>query len=213
MGKFKDLTGQRFGRLTVIERTENNRHGNAMWLCLCDCGNKVIVLGSDLRAGHTRSCKCLQDEVNRELHKTHGLSKTRLHKIWSKMIDRCYNPHHVQYHNYGGRGITICREWKDDFTVFYAWAMANGYAETLSIDRIDNDGNYCPENCQWITMREQQNKRGDNVLVTMNGKTQNVTQWCNELGANRAYVYKRLKKGWPPEKAFFYSKSKKRGRA
>lgn len=213
MGKFKDLTGQRFGRLTVAERAESTNRRRVKWLCKCDCGNEVIVSGDDLHSGNTKSCKCLRSENSRQIHKTHGLTNTRLHNIWSRMIDRCCNPQSKFYNSYGGRGISICVEWRNSFQAFYDWAKANGYAETLSIDRIDNDGNYCPENCRWATAKEQSNNRRSNTLVTMNGKTQTVTHWCNELGLkNRDIVYKRLNAGWPPEKAFFTA-SRKRGRA
>lgn len=202
MAKFQDLKGLRFGMLVVEEREKNGKYGDAMWLCLCDCGNKVVVRAGDLRRGSTQSCGCLQRRLSSERKTKHGLSKTRLHRIWSKMLERCYNAKHKHYHRYGGRGIAICDEWRDDFKAFYAWAMSHGYSDNLTIDRIDNDGNYTPQNCRWVTLREQQNNKGNNHLVTMNGKTQNVTQWCNELGVNRTYVYKRLKKGWSAEKAF-----------
>lgn len=207
MAKCEDMTGRRFGMLTVVSRAENGKYGDAMWQCQCDCGGTVIVRAGDLRRGSTKSCKCMKREWNRESHTTHGLSNTRLHKIWSMVIERCNNHNHVQYHRYGGRGIKMCEEWEKDFVAFYEWAMANGYEDGLTLDREDNDKGYSPDNCRWITMREQQHNRSNNHLVTMNGRTQNVTQWCNELGVNRAYVYKRLKKGWSPEKAFFYHKA------
>lgn len=201
MSKVQNLVGLRFGILTVTERASNGKHGDAMWVCRCDCGNTLTVRAGDLRCGHTKSCKCMKEVWNSEKHKSHGLSKTRLHKIWCRMIDRCYNPNHSFYHRYGQRGIRICDEWRDDFQSFYNWSMANGYFDGLTIDRIDNDGNYCPENCRWITMLEQHQNTSDVHLVTVNGRTQNVTQWCNELGLKRSTVYQRLKRGWKPERA------------
>lgn len=206
MAKFIDLTGQRFGRLVVIERAANGKYGDAMWLCQCDCGNKKVVRGGDLRRGSAISCTCLQREESSKRLKTHGMSRTRLYRIRRKIIDRCYNQKHPHYHRYGGRGITLCEEWLNDFLSFYNWSMANGYADNLTIDRIDNDKGYSPENCRWATEKEQHNNTSQNHLITMNGKTQNVTQWCEELGVNRAYVYRRLKKGWSPEKAFYQRK-------
>ena len=206
MGKFQDLTGQRFGRLLVVKRNENNKNGDAMWLCLCDCGNKIIVRGCDLRRGSTQSCKCLQKELSANRLTKHGLTNTRLHRIWSGMLRRCYNKNDPNYPRYGGRGISICEDWKTNFKLFYDWAMSNGYSDELSIDRIDVNGNYEALNCRWANNKEQSNNKNNNHLVTFNGKTQNVTQWCEELGLNRTRVYKRLKKGWCVEKALFYKK-------
>jgi hypothetical protein len=206
MGKFQDLTGQRFGRLLVVKRAKNNKHGNAMWLCLCDCGNKTIVCGCNLRAGTTQSCGCLHTELSQKRFTTHGLSKTRLYNIWSKMLERCYNKKNSSFYLYGARGIEICEEWKNDFKTFYDWAMLNGYSDELSIDRINVNGNYEPSNCRWASDKEQANNRRTNCLVTHNGKTQTLTQWCEEIGINVRSVYKRLELGWDIEKALFYKK-------
>ena len=146
MPKLNDLTGQRFGRLTVLERTE------LKWLCKCDCGNKKIVAGGHLVSGDTKSCGCLRIK--------HGMRNTRLYSIWHGMKERCYNTKHKFYKHYGGRGIKVCEEWKNDFQTFADWALSHGYADNLTIDRIDVNGNYEPSNCQWATNAEQQrNKR------------------------------------------------------
>ena len=186
MGKYEDMTGRRFGMLTVISRADN-RGTSVMWNCLCDCGNTSIANGNNLRRGATRSCGC-------QLIK-HGQKGTRLYNIWGGMKARCYRPNHRWYKRYGGRGITVCNEWLHDFQAFYDWAMANGYKDSLSLDRQDNDKGYSPDNCRWATEVEQKNNRSNNQLVEIDGKIQTLSQWAAETGILYTTLYRRYKKG------------------
>lgn len=158
MQKYKDMTGQRFGRLIVLRRVENDAQGNAQWLCRCDCGNEKVVRGGMLRQGKTVSCGCLLSERSRDrmtkMLTKHGQSGTPLYNVWSSMIDRCYRTSCKGFPRYGGRGIRVYDEWRNSFAVFYLWAMNNGYQRGLEIDRINNDGPYAPWNCRWITSKE-----------------------------------------------------------
>lgn len=160
MSKINDLTGKKFGRLTVIKYYGSNKHGRALWLCQCDCGNTKIVLGNSLNSKLTLSCGCYNKEIIKKCNSKHNMAYSKLYKVWQGMKTRCYNKNFMYYCNYGGRGITICDEWKSNFSNFYEWSINNGYEEGLTIDRINNDGNYEPSNCRWVTRAEQnRNKR------------------------------------------------------
>lgn len=179
------LTGQRFGRLVVLGNAEPDKYGASRYLCKCDCGNEKIVGISQLKRGTTSSCGCMKIK--------YGVSKkgenARLMRIWDGMRDRCLKKHDPNYHNYGGRGITICDEWTDDFWEFCKWARGHGYADDLQIDRIDNDGPYSPSNCRWVTPKNNSRNRRNNVNLTVHGKTQCISAWHEETGVNRSAMY------------------------
>ena len=177
-----------------------------MWKCRCDCGKVTTVRARSLWSGNTRSCGCLQKEkaskIGKAMHTTHGGSGTRLNKIYRAIKQRCNNPQNPAYENYGGRGITVCAEWLNSFEAFRDWALANGYRDDLTIDRIDNDGPYCPENCRWVTMKQQGNNRRSNRVLTYNGENHTITEWAELTGINLHTLMGRLYvRGWNVEKA------------
>ncbi len=177
----KDIAGKRFGKLIIVGRAGSNKQRQALWFCKCDCGETKVISGATLRRGVTNSCGCLVKEaiISRCLkHKGKG---TRLYNIWSGMKGRCLNLNSKDYGNYGGRGITICDEWvnkENGFKNFRIWAMANGYQDVLSIDRIDNDGNYEPSNCRFVKMSKQANNRRNNAYYIYNEITKSLHDWC-----------------------------------
>lgn len=194
-----NLIGQKFSRLTVIEFAGSQDKKYTMWKCKCDCGNEVVVRGVRLRNGMTKSCGCYASELKKELNTTHGMSHTKPHMIWCNMRRRCGEPDNNAYHRYGGRGIKVCDRWMESFENFWE-DMKDGYSDGMTLDRIDNDGNYCPENCQWATMKEQSNNRRNNTYLTFNDKTLTLSQWQEEVGIAQGTLSQRLQNGWSVEK-------------
>lgn len=198
----KDLTGEKFGSLTVIKRVDdhiyNNGRKDIVYECICDCGNKKDVLAVHLRSGHTQSCGCKRAENVSKMRFKHGGRDTRLYTIWKNMKSRCFNQNNRDYCLYGGRGISICDEWVNNYASFMDWALDNGYADCLSIDRLDVDGDYCPENCRWATQKEQCNNTRRNILVDIDGEVLTLKGWCERMSLNYGTVSSRVRRGWAP---------------
>lgn len=205
MPKKLDLTGMRFGRLVALEEDPvRSSNGHIRWKCVCDCGNYKTVDSSHLKRGLIRSCGCLLIETtqqrNRETKRTHGQRNTRLYSIWHSLKQRVLNPNHTAFEHYGGRGISICEEWMQ-FEPFFQWSMENGYREDLTIERIDNDGDYSPGNCKWATSKEQANNRSNNTLITYDGKTMTISEWADYLEIPYDRLLKRITSGMPLDRA------------
>lgn len=200
MPKLIDLTGQRFGRLVVIERADNSADGRARWLCRCDCGQSKTVLGEHLKKGRTKSCGCAKSESSSKRFKKHGGRNSKLYRIWSNMKDRCNNPDCKVYSDYGGRGIKVCKEWIDDFSAFQKWALANGYKEGLTIVRKDNDKGYSPDNCRWTDRKIQGNNKRNCRYITYKGQRKTVAEWSDITGIPHDTLLYRLNHGWETER-------------
>jgi len=172
MAKIRDLTGQRFGRLVVLRDTGERKSGNVVWRCRCDCGNEVNIKGGNLTSGNSISCGCYSRECTVERSTIHGMASRKkrhpIYRTWVAMLRRCEDPNNNRYKYYGARGIKVCDEWHDA-QVFIDWALANNWQKGLSIDRIDNDGNYEPGNCRWTTRKEQARNKTNSRYVIYNG--------------------------------------------
>lgn len=214
-----DLLNQRFGRLVVVEKS-NSKNGETMWKCKCDCGKTTIVSTSNLKAGRIKSCGCFKLDKLIELSTTHNQRHTFLYEVWKAIRQRCNNPKHASYHNYGGRGIAVCDEWNKSFQAFYDWSYANGYSTEnqkdeklkLTIDRINNDGNYEPSNCRWVDRKTQSRNMRTTKFITFKGQTKSVSEWCELYGINRNSFDVRIKGGWSIEDALTKPIKKKKSK-
>lgn len=210
MANLKDLSGERFGRLVVLERASDRVFSSGrkavQWKCVCDCGNEKIVASTHLTSGDVTSCGCYYRESRQNCGRDeiHGLAGSRIYHLYENMKYRCNNPKAAGWESYGGRGIQVCDDWNrpDGFESFYKWALENGYSDDLSIDRIDVNGDYAPENCRWADKETQRNNQRNSVLITYQGKTQSAGQWSKETGLDRHLLVRRAKKGLPPEMIF-----------
>lgn len=201
--------GDKIGRWEIIEPAESiKRNGKNLrrWLCRCECGTEKIVPERTLKQGESNSCGCYHRDIMKTVGKTsnaiHGMSNTRLYRIYKHMKNRCYRNEDIKYPYYGDKGVIVCDEWLNSFEVFAEWAMNNGYNETLSIDRIDVNGNYCPENCRWADNYEQSNNRSCNKKYTYNGETHTIAEWARLYNINYKKLWKRLETfKWDVERA------------
>lgn len=203
----KDETGNRYGRLAVLQlvpapdTVKEKRQG--FWLCRCDCGNTVVANGSNLRRGDTVSCGCFNRDYEAKQRKKpkrfHGLPE---YDIWNHMKRRCYNPNDANYHLYGNRGITVCREWRESFEAFYV-CVGPRPSPDHTIDRIDVNGNYEPCNVRWATPKEQAYNKRNNVMLTYQGRTHPLREWAREVGIHPGTAYGRYRRGLPPEDILF----------
>lgn len=216
MPRFINLIGQRFRRLIVIQRVDNDKWGQPMWFCKCDCKNRIIVRSNSLKSGNTQSCGCLQKERSsancEKLKFLHGYARTgkqnRTYKSWTGMIQRCTNPNNIGYNDYGGRGITVCERWKkfENFLEDMGESLGPGY----SIERIKNNLGYYKENCKWATRKQQARNRRSNIYITHNRKTQLLIEWSEETGIPYSVLWDRIyKHKWTIEKSLETSYKKR----
>jgi len=193
--RISNMIGRRYTRLVVLRENGHNKYGMRMFECQCDCGNIVNVPISSLQNGTTKSCGCIRNKYGYS-----PVKNSKLYKVWTSMKERCSNPNDKAYHNYGGRGIIVCDLWKNDYGCFMDWAYQNGYREGLTLDRINNNGPYSPDNCRWTTRIEQSNNIRNNRWITYNNETHTISQWARNIGIKPNTLQLRLKK-WPLERA------------
>lgn len=203
MSKYHHVqVGEKYGLLMVISELPNRtKCGKRQFTCICECGNQIVTVGTALTQGKTKSCGCYKRKRIQESNTKHGMSHTKLNHTYRHIKDRCLNQNCASYENYGGRGIKICDDWKNDFSAFAEWAMLHGYEEGLTIERIDNDGDYEPSNCKWIPKSEQPKNRRTCRYVELDGEKHTISEWARITGINRGTLSDRLKRGWTPYEA------------
>lgn len=196
--KYEDLAGRKFGLWNVIERSKNHKKG-MIYKCLCDCGTTREIAAYELVGGKSKSCGCNSIVAIT----THGKSRERIYRTYQGMKRRCFDKNDINYSRYGARGIAVCDEWLGEHGAenFIEWAFKNGYDENLTIDRIDNNGNYEPSNCRWVTMKEQGNNRRTNAIYEINGETHTISEWSEITGIGYATLRNRFVNGWSLEEA------------
>lgn len=193
MKKEKDITGQRFGNLVAIKKVEKKKN-RTFWLFKCDCGNEKEINKSSVLSGRSKSCGCFHKKMMHAKFSIHNETETRLYQCWRDMKVRCLLKTNIHYKNYGGRGITICEEWLKSFVSFANWAISKGYSDNLTLDRIDVNGNYCPENCRWITQKEQAKNKRNNRKITFDKKTMILSDWLRFFGFKSTSSFSYYKK-------------------
>ena len=194
----QNLVGKKFGKLLVLRELDERRNKGVLWECVCDCGGKAKRTTGELNAGRRLTCGCMPTGSNGAWRNG---KREKLYVVWCDIIQRCFDKNFRGYHRYGGRGITICNEWRHDYPAFRSWALSHGYKEGLTIDRINNDGNYEPNNCRWVTMKEQCRNKTGLVWITYNGKTMIMNDWAELLGLKKSTLGERIRRGWTIEKA------------
>ena len=191
-----DITGERFGHLVAIRFDETSKPSRRKWICQCDCGKIKSIRLSHLRSGATISCGC------KHYTPIHGKTGSRIYEVWVQMKQRCSNPHSSHYYAYGQREITVCQEWSKDFRNFYSWSIQNGYADNLTIDRINNEKGYSPDNCRWATLYTQANNRRNNKWLLVDGEKLTIAQAARKYGIDQKRLGMRIARGLSFEKAF-----------
>lgn len=202
--KKQDLShfiGKKQNLLTVIDIIVP-QNGRKKLLCKCDCGNYTEILPYQFTSENIKSCGCLKHRT--PYNATHKLSQTPLYHIWETMRLRCHNPNNKKYYSYGARGIYVCEEWRNNFLSFQEWALSNGYKKGLSIDRIDNNKGYYPDNCRWATIKEQQRNTRRNIMITIDNETKSLIEWCEIYNLPYKTICNRIANGWDKHKALFY---------
>lgn len=196
---------EKYGKLTILEIHHQKKYPNGTIIdfvkCKCDCGNIKIINFNNIKRGLVKSCGCISKTAN-------GMSNTRIYQIYRHILNRCYREKDISYKNYGGRGITVCQDWQDDFMNFYNWAINHGYKKDLTIDRIDVNGDYEPLNCRWVDIKTQQNNRSNNRILEYKGQKKTITEWANYCGLSYRNLYYRLNNGYTIEQAIEKPKRK-----